>query len=142
MRDLGSGYRFVRSESAGQAGLTTGLGLPVALPDGGSLVLTLLSALGTPIANRFEIWDARSAKVGSKSAAVLIDGICKRDGPLWSDEKERRVNAWQGLIGKALGSGLPVLEAGPSPITANYASAVALPMYAMGEISHIVAWYC
>lgn len=142
MRDLGSGYRFVRSESAEKAGLTTGLGLPVPMPGDKRYVLTLLSALGTPIANRFEIWDARSAKVGTKNEAVLIDGICKRDGPLWNDEVERRVGAWKGLIGKVLGSGLPVLETGPSPVTANYTSAVALPMYDHGEISHIVAWYC
>ncbi|MBT0958298.1 GAF domain-containing protein [Alphaproteobacteria bacterium KMM 3653] len=141
MRDLGSGYRFVRAESAEKAGLTTGIGLPVPMPGGGHFVVTLLSAKGTPLANRFEIWDARSAKVGTKNEAVLIDGICKRDGALWSDETERRVGAWKGLIGKVLGTGLPVLETGPSPVTANYTSAVALPMYAHGEVSHIVAWY-
>lgn len=61
MRDLGSGYRFIRAESAGKAGLTTGLGLPIPAPSGQTHVLTLLTALGTPIARRFEIWDARAA---------------------------------------------------------------------------------
>ncbi|WP_108261115.1 GAF domain-containing protein [Mangrovicoccus ximenensis] len=45
MRDLGAGYAFIRSESAGRAGLTTGLGLPVPAPDGVTRVLTLLSAI-------------------------------------------------------------------------------------------------
>ncbi|MEP3329405.1 GAF domain-containing protein [Sedimentitalea sp.] len=142
MRDLGSGYRFIRAESAGKAGLTTGLGLPVPVPSGDSYVLTLLSALGTPIARRFEIWDARSAKVGKELTAVMLDGICARDGALWDDEKTRRVEPWRGLIGKVLGTGLPALETGPSPTTAGYAGAVGLPIYRADELSHIVAWYC
>lgn len=32
MRDLGSGYKFIRASAAGKAGLTTGLGLPVSAP--------------------------------------------------------------------------------------------------------------
>ena len=55
-------------------------------------MLTLLSARGTPIARRFEIWDARSTTVGKEKQAVLVDGICAREGAIWN--KERRVNAW------------------------------------------------
>lgn len=142
MRDLGAGYRFIRAESAQKEGLKHGLGMPIPTPEGGSVVVTLLSGRDTPIARRFEIWDARPEKVGSKPAAVLLDGICERDGPLWDDEHERRIAAWQGLIGKVLGSGLPVVETGPAPMTADYASAVALPIYRHGAIAHIVAWYC
>ena len=40
MRDLGSGYRFIRAESAGRAGLTTGLGLPITVPGDRTYVLT------------------------------------------------------------------------------------------------------
>lgn len=130
------------AESAGQAGLTNGLGLPIPAPGKSAFVLTLLTALGTPIARRFEIWDSRSAKVGSSPAAELLDGICERDGPLWDEDKPRRISPWQGLIGKVLGSGLPALETGPTPSTAGYAGAVALPIYQQGELSHIVAWYC
>ncbi|SFA71530.1 GAF domain-containing protein [Poseidonocella pacifica] len=141
MRDLGSGYRFVRAESAGKAGLTTGLGLPVPVPGGKSFVLTLLSALGTPIARRFEIWDARRAGRGE---AVLIDGICAREGPLWTGEAEpeRKVSAWQGLVGRALGTGVPVVESGVPGLSAGYDTMTALPIHRAGEVSHIVAWYC
>ena len=144
MRDLGSGYRFIRSESAGKAGLTTGLGLPVPVPGGMTYVLTLLSARGTPIARRFEIWDASAGKVGREPGAVLVDGICSREGPLWTDDtqqKPRRVAAWQGQIGKVLGTGLPVVENGTPGLSAGYESMVALPIHQHGEISHIVAWY-
>ena len=143
MRDLGSGYRFVRSESAGQAGLTTGLGVPIPVPGGGTYVLTLLSAKGTPIARRFEIWDARAAKTGSREAAKLIDGICEREGPLWDPENagnERVATVWEGPVGRVLGTGLPV--AGTGAAAGGYAMMVALPIHRGGELAHVVAWYC
>ncbi|WP_159964081.1 GAF domain-containing protein [Profundibacterium mesophilum] len=138
MRDLGSGYRFVRSESAGQAGLAIGLGVPIPVPGGKTFVLTLLSARGTPIARRFEIWDARAGKT-----AKMVDGICERDGPLWDPEnagRERVASVWEGPVGHALGGGVPVAETGAA--ANGYAMMVALPIHRGGELSHVVAWYC
>lgn len=143
MRDLGSGYRFVRADSAAKAGLTTGLGLPVPVPGNATYVLTLLSAKGTPIARRFELWDARKSRAG-KDAAVLVDGICAREGALWDPENagnERRVTAWQGSIGRVIGTGLPVVETGKPGLAAGYQTMVALPIHEDGGLSHIVAWY-
>lgn len=142
MRDLGSGYRFIRADSAGKAGLTTGLGLPVPAPVGRTYVLTLLSARGTPLARRFEIWDARKARVGSSGTAVLTDGICAIEGPLWAEDAERRATAWQGLIGQVLGTGIPVAASNMAGIPAGYAAAVALPIFQGAELAHIAAWYC
>ncbi|PTV94117.1 GAF domain-containing protein [Rhodobacter aestuarii] len=139
-RDLGSGYRFIRSESAGAAGLTTGLGLPVPVPGEQTYIATLLSARGTPIARRFEIWDAREARMGKDGGAMLIDGICEREGPLWSEDNPRRAQIWQGPIGQVLGSGLPQVISG-GQIAAGYSSMVALPIHRGEEIAHIVAWY-
>ncbi|WP_102222915.1 GAF domain-containing protein [Acidimangrovimonas sediminis] len=151
MRDLGSGYRFIRAESAGRAGLTTGLGLPVPVPGGETYVATLLSARGTPIARRFEIWDAREARVGKArggkgggckgGGAVLIDGICEREGPLWNEDTPRRAAVWEGPVGQALGSGLPQVLSGAASVAAGYASMVALPIHRGGEVAHVVAWY-
>ncbi|MGY9046588.1 hypothetical protein P775_15465 [Puniceibacterium antarcticum] len=140
MRDLGLGYGFMRAESAGKIGLNTGLGLPVPVPNGTTYALTLLTASGTPIARRFEIWDARTAKVGSSGKAVLSDGICARSGPLWNFETDRMVAPWQGPVGRALASGLPVIDTGAG--AAGYASMVALPIHRGAELAHIVAWYC
>ena len=143
MRDLGSAYRFMRADSAGKAGLTNGLGLPIPVPGGKTYVLTLLSARSTPLARRFEIWDARAAKVGAKKEARLVDGICSREGPLWDPDnagRERAVRIWQGPVGHALGSGLPIVESGAA--AGGYAMMVALPIHAHGELSHVVAWYC
>lgn len=144
MRDLGSGYKFIRADSAAKAGLTTGLGLPVPVPGGKTFVLTLLSAKGTPIARRFEIWDARAARNGSANEARLIDGICAREGSLWDPENsgnERKAVAWQGTIGRVLGTGVPLIETGKPGLAAGYNSMVALPIHQKGELSHVVAWY-
>lgn len=140
MRDIGQGYGFLRSESAGKAGLSTGLGLPVPVPDGNTFVVTLLTGSGTPIARRIEIWDARTARVGSSGKAILTDGICAREGPLWDFEHDRAVSVWQGPVGRALGSGLPVLDTGAG--AAGYDQMVALPIYRGADLAHIVAWYC
>jgi putative methionine-R-sulfoxide reductase with GAF domain len=144
MRDLGSGYKFIRADSAAKAGLTTGLGLPVPVPGDKTFVLTLLSAKGTPIARRFEIWDARAARNGAAREARLIDGICAREGALWDPENagnERKVTAWQGAIGRVLGTGVPLVEGGKPGLAAGYDSMVAMPIHQNGELSHVVAWY-
>lgn len=145
MRDLGSGYAFVRSESAGKAGLSTGLGLPIPTPAGTSFVLTLLSAVNTPIARRFEIWDARATRVGATKKAVLTDGICEREGPLWSNQNPPldapTTDAWQGPIGQVLGSGLPFVQSDAAGLPAGYAHMIALPIYQNSELAHVVAWY-
>jgi hypothetical protein len=145
MRDLGTGYKFIRASAAGKAGLTTGLGLPVSVPGDTPYILTLLSALGTPIARRFEIWDARGARRGGK--AVLADGICEREGALWREDGDVSqsdapvASAWKGAVGKVLGSGLPVVMRTGSGLPAGYATFIGLPVYRKGEMSHIVACY-
>lgn len=145
MRDIGQGHAFVRAAAAGAAGLKTGLGLPVPVPGNQSFVLTLLSAPNTPIAHRFEIWDARHERVGAEKKAMRIDGTCERDGPLWPKENPPldavTVGAWQGPIGKVLGSGLPHVQADGTGLPADYRMMVALPIYHDTELAFVVAWY-
>lgn len=145
MRDLGSSYAFVRAQSAGRAGLKTGLGLPIPTPGDATYVLTLLSGSNTPIARRFEIWDARAARVGGSRKAVLTDGICAQEGPLWNRHNPPvdppSATAWQGPIGQVLGTGLPVIKTGSAGLPAGYESMVAVPLYREAELAHVVAWY-
>lgn len=145
MRDLGQGYAFIRAESAGKAGLKTGLGLPIPCPDDKSYVLTLLSAPGTPIARRFEIWDARPTRVGTSRKAMRIDGICERQGSLAPrlnpPDDAVLTSAWQGGIGEVLGTGLPCIRTQASRLPAGYGSMVALPIYDETELAFVVAWY-
>ncbi|WP_424930972.1 GAF domain-containing protein [Amaricoccus macauensis] len=145
MRDVGTTYAFLRAASAGEAGIKTGLGLPIPSPADKTCVLTLLSAPGTPIARRFEIWDARATRTGSAKKAMLIDGICERKGPLWSNLNPPVdapvASAWQGAIGQVIGSGLPHVTSDAPGLPAGYTSMVALPIYDRAELAYIVAWY-
>ena len=144
LRALGSGYGFLRAESAGKAGLKTGLGLPIPGPEGAISVLTLLSGQDTPIARRFEIWDARPAKVGHTGGAERIDGLCETAGPLWTDDTQEapvRVSPWQGVVGRVLGTGIPVAETTTPATGHGYGSVVALPIFREDELAFVVAWY-
>lgn len=137
MRDLGGASGFVRSAAAKAAGLTTGLGAPIPTPSGAPYVLALLSARATPIARRFELWDVAPGKGGRPSVATLTDGLCETEGPLWG--KERRLQPWQGAVGRAMASGAPVAE--PAPAGARHAGIVALPIHHHAEVTHVVAWF-
>lgn len=141
MRDLSSGSGFLRAESAARAGLSTGLGIPAPSPAAGDFVVTLLSARETPIARRFEIWDVKPGRGGQKGSATLADGLCDVEGPLWT--RERRIEAWQGPVGRALATGTPVAEASPAALPAGtrYAGVVALPIHQHGEVTRVVAWF-
>lgn len=54
--DLGSASNFIRANIARESGVTTGLGIPFRNCLGEEYILTFLSAMQTPIARRFEIW--------------------------------------------------------------------------------------
>jgi len=141
MRDLGHSAGFVRSAAAREAGLTTGLGIPVATP-AGAYVLTLLSSRSTPVARRFELWDVTPPKGGRPAAATLADGLCDSEGPLWNTD--RKLLPWQGPVGRALATGAPVAEPNPAGgpnQTSRYAGIVALPLHIHGEVARVVAWY-
>lgn len=145
MREIGSSYGFVRARVASEAGLQTGLGIPVPCLDGKTRVVTFLSAPNTPLAHRFEIWDVRTERVGPKRAAMRIDGTCEREGPLWPKENPPvdivTVGAWQGPIGQVLGSGLPHVVSDGAGLPAGYRKMVALPFYHGEELAYITAWY-
>lgn len=56
IEDLGASNSFLRARNAAEAGITTGLALPMLRDGMPAHIVTLLSAKGTPIARRFEIW--------------------------------------------------------------------------------------
>lgn len=145
IRDLGQPGAFLRSNQASEARLETGLGVPVPVPGGKRYVLTLLSAPHTPIARRFELWDARPQRVGTTRRAELIDGICEREGQLWPQQNPpvdpKSVKMWEGPVGQVLGTGLPHVQAGPTGLPASYAQMIALPIYQETVLAYVVAWY-
>lgn len=141
LRDLGGSYRFVRAESAGAAGITTGLGVPVETAGGELVVVTLLSARGAPIARRFELWNAVGGSGPDAGDFVLSDGVCEVEGPLWGGE--RKVSPWEGPVGQVAGGGAPLAKAGAgvTGLPPGYSSIVAAPIFRKGRLAQIAAWY-
>lgn len=125
-RDLGASYRFLRSESAAEAGITAGLGLPVPVPgaDAPVRVVTLLSALGTPIARRFEIWNrSEDGTIALGDAIGEADAAARTQG--------------SGPLARVAATGVPLAQ----PLQEGAGSVVALPIHANGAVVQIAAWY-
>ena len=145
-RDLGASHRFIRSEGAAQAGLTTGLGLPVPSPGENDYVLTLLSALGAPIARRFEIWEREG-----DGPATLLDAVSDPHDAAFAEVGATPIAPGEGLIGQALETGVPAASDVFAGAPANAAeraaaaagrrAAVAIPIHRDGRPTQVAAWY-
>lgn len=144
--ELYSAGRFLRRDEALRIGLNTGIGLPVGSDPDRAWVMTFLSALGTPIAHRFEIWAPDGA-----GRLAFQSGLCDRNPNLAAEQAGARVAPGEGPVGRCLASGLPVaaerLAGAPIPIaqslaTAGLSSAVVIPtLDGAGALKAAVAWY-
>lgn len=141
LRNLSGSSRFVRAEAAQEAGLVTGLGMPLDTPEGETVAVTLLSSRAAPIAGRFEIWEAIGGAGPDARDMILTDGLCEREGPLWG--KPKRVKAWSGPIGRVAATGVPIaLGAGEAAgLPAGWTAVAALPIHRDGRLVQIAAWY-
>lgn len=131
--DLGASHRFVRAESAGKAGLTTGLGVPVPAPGAAPCALTLLSARGAPIARRFEIWTREP------SGAFALSGGVTEEGPV--GPSAARLAPGHGMLGKVAETGAPLAADGLGATATGCTALVATPVYRDGALVQIAAWY-
>lgn len=99
MPELYRADRFLRRDEALKAGLTCGVGLPFDYDTQRSWVMTFLSALGTPLARRFEVW----VPVHGDPGVIYQGGL--------SDEADSarpaRIAPGDGLVGRVLATGLP-----------------------------------
>lgn len=141
LTDLGRSHRFIRAEGALEAGLTTGLGIPVTIEDGQDFIMTFLSARGTPIARQIEIWEPDTSRRSVTFAAGYSDS------GLDLQERYRfvRIAVCDGLIGQVLLTGAPALslkvQDSPAPAEANFRSVTAIPVLAQGRCQSIVVLY-
>jgi hypothetical protein len=150
--DLGRSGRFLRADSALQVGINRGFAIPCAARAPGRFVMTFLSALATPIARRFEVWQPD----GARGQLVRTDGFCEHDGLLAPDRAAPapRVDALldhgDGAIGRAALTGVPAVtesagqEPGPGGAAAARAGLGALaawPVLRDGRLAAVVAWY-
>ncbi|MEC5388280.1 GAF domain-containing protein [Uliginosibacterium sp. H3] len=146
MDDLGHANRFVRRDDARRIGVNKGLGIPSPYAGDQNYVIAFLSALGTPIARRFEIWVP-----DDKGAALRFEtGQCDNTPDLASDYHGVVFERGGGVLGKVWHTGLPAIDefiasegsaVGASALKANLSSMVALPVLEDGRIKAVVAMY-
>ena len=145
MADLGHSQRFVRRADALRVGINKGLAIPFFLVPGHTYVLAFLSALGTPIARRFEIWEP-----DANGGLVFTGGDCDCD-PDFAQAYEGVVfPSGVGPLGASLRSGLPGLfeslendrtALGESVQKAGLHAMLTLPTIQNGRLKAVIAMY-
>lgn len=141
--DLGQAGKFVRAESAVEAGINRGLAIPCSTPGDDSYVLSLLSTVETPIALRIECW----APDESHQGLQRVFGFCEGAGSLRPSDGGTVLG---GAIGKAFASGVPVINehaenepGGVGDAAREYGlqALVALPVMTQDGVGEVVALY-
>ena len=139
--DLGRSHRFIRSEGAAEAGLTTGLAIPMTLGDNHDFVLSFLSARATPIARQFEVW-----LPGPTGTTLTFDsGYSEAGIDLTNRYRELKLSIHDGMLGRALLTGVPnvtnELRETPAQGLEYLSSATVLPVLEKGRAKALVAIY-
>ena len=120
--------------------------MPCPVPGDATYVLAFLSALGTPIARRFEVWkpDAK------REHLHLEDGFCERAVASCRRRATSPSAEGQGTIGQVLVTGVPGLSdaAGAEPngwgdaaAELGLASLLVMPIVERGRLVAAAAWY-
>lgn len=133
LNDLGSSNTFLRARNAAEAGITTGLAMPYLDTEDGVQVLTLLSAKGTPIARRFEIWTPD----GESEALRFAAGHCEAGTDLTAKYAGVAVSKGEGPLGEVWLSGKPQVTAGGA--AASGEPTIVLPVIARARLAAVVA---
>ncbi len=106
MKNLGESATFMRAKKAHKEGITTALAIPAWIDESDGYIMTFLSAKGTPIARRFEIWypDHKDGTLhfqdGYSHGDVNLDELY--DGVVIQKEES--------LLGESWRRGLPLLN--------------------------------
>lgn len=146
--DIARSKRFLRREAALAIGIERALALPCCNRGTASWVLALLSAPGTPIARRVEVW---SAPAGDTGALVRTAGFCETAGELPTGTGTVHALDTLGAVGTAWRTG--VAQAGaelphpdtpadtPSPKASGATAVLALPVLLDDVVNEVVALY-
>jgi hypothetical protein len=135
MENLGESARFLRGETAAEAGITRGLAIPCPTQTEEAYVMTLLSAMGTPLAQRMESWGPDAAHQQLQRSF----GFCETQGTLSTTTDAIPLDKTQNPIVRAFLSGVPVINEITGGDEAT--SMIAIPVVADGEVSEVLALY-
>jgi hypothetical protein len=145
MEDLGRARRFLRWADAQRVGINKGLGIPCGRRGEQRWVMTFLSALGTPIAKRFEVW----APDAARRSLVFRDGICVAEADLPRIYDGVTIARGAGTLGKVWRTGAPAVSAGVDAEpqlravrrSRAFTTMLALPIVEDCRLVSIVTWY-
>lgn len=140
VEDIGKITELTRSSEAHQAGITTGLGIPVVNDNEQVYVMTFLSAKATPIAKRIQIW------IPDEQGKHLIcqQGYSKNSNNLAEIFETITVTKGVGALGRVWLTGMPVIT-GNQGMEYNYeldnlSSMLAIPVIEQGRLKAIVTF--
>ena len=146
MQDLLSSKRTLRRDSDVKIGISKGVGIPCSFDNRQTVVMTFLSALGTPIARRFEIW----VPTDDGSALRFGAGDCDQQPHLAECHGDARIAAGEGALGEAWQKGIPMVRASllfepgaaaKAASAAGLTTTVVVPVIQDGRFRAAVAWY-
>lgn len=138
--DLPSSSTFLRASNAQLAGITTAFGIPFIFDKKREFVISFLSAKGTPIARRFEIWlpdrDHKHLLLHQSHSDIPDDTITHRE-----------ITKGEGYIGQTWLTGCPVIShttENDNNTTRNDAgsllmTSVAIPIIEDGILTAVIA---
>jgi len=132
---------FLRASNASLDGINTAFGIPFIYNEQHEYVLTFLSACGTPIAQRFEIW----LPDRNHDYFSLFTGHSEIPNDVFSFNK---VKKGQGLIGQVWLTGCPAISHSPADDSFisdnakqdNINASVAIPVIEDGALKSIVSF--
>ncbi len=146
LSDLGKTHGFIRSEGAEQAGVTSGLGIPCTHDPEQIYVMDFLSARGTPIARRMEIWQPDE----KRENLCIHSAYCGRGIPIVDNYAQHCLQKGEGAIGRAWLTGIPsaldgLKEDTSIPVTnafqSGFKSLLAIPIIRDGWLKSVVTMY-
>ncbi len=138
--DVANTNAFLRSQAALEAGISTGIGIPLNSNNNVNdigFVVTFLSVRSTPIARSFEIW--RVTEEGD--ALYFAAGVDEGSSRIEPKDCSRRLLPGEETAGQALQSGMPTLETrAPAHGEPANLTQLAIPVYYLDELRSVVCF--
>jgi hypothetical protein len=130
---------FLRSNEARQAGISTGLGIPIFNTNNQHYVMAFLSAKATPIAKRIQIW------LPEGNQLICQTGYSKADNELAALFETLSIEKGKGALGRVWLTGMPVItgdidSSNYNVELDNLSSMLAIPVIGEGRMKAIVTF--
>ncbi len=139
MKNLGESATFMRAKKALQEGITTALAIPAWVKEEDGFVMTFLSAKGTPIARRFEIWNLDQVS----RTLSFKDGYSHGDIDLQETYAGVQLSKDETILGQAWKKGMPILDKSSSLVHSpnDCDNVLAIPVIQNGFCKAVIAFY-